>query len=147
MTLSSPSSRVVMKTRIRDSAHAQKIARLSDQKGPNCLKGDPHSSMEPRPLANGFKKSASDAVDEETRSLFEKRYRCSEKTGRPNQVFVCLMCQAQRPKLSKILKHLNVHKKDRVKKKAKKISAPAQVVFKLPSMQQLLSNKLRSIEP
>lgn len=139
MTLSSPSSKLDMKSRIKDSAHIQNImARLSDQKGPNCFRADPYSSMEPRPKANGFKKSASDAIDSETRSLFEKRYRCSEKTGRPNQVFVCLICQAQRPKLSKILKHLNVHKKDRVKKKVKKISEPAQTAFKLPSMQQLL---------
>lgn len=45
--------------------------------------------------------------------LYEKRYKYSEKTGRPNQVFICLLCQAQRPKVSKILKHMNVHKRDR----------------------------------
>jgi hypothetical protein len=40
---------------------------------------------------------------------YDKRYVKSEATGRPNQVFVCSTCQAVRPKLCKILKHINVH--------------------------------------
>ena len=43
---------------------------------------------------------------------YEKLYVCNDNTGRPNQVFVCLTCRAQRPKLSKMMKHLNVHKKN-----------------------------------
>ena len=41
-----------------------------------------------------------------------RRYTRNEMTGRPNQVLVCLQCNAEKPKLTKMLRHLNVHKRD-----------------------------------
>ena len=41
-----------------------------------------------------------------------RRYTRNELTGRPNQVLVCLQCNAEKPKLTKMLRHLNVHKRD-----------------------------------
>lgn len=96
---------------------------LTDQKGPNCkiatksnLEGDVPTRRHSK-VASGFKASR-DSKQESIVSnnpdalLYEKRYKYSEKTGRPNQVFICLLCQAQRPKVSKILKHMNVHRRD-----------------------------------
>ena len=98
---------------------------LTDQKGPNCFKATqaacPKISQLHNSKAAGFKPSttktepsgmAANASNPDA-LLYEKRYKCSETTGRPNQVFVCLVCHAQRPKLSKILKHLNVHKRNK----------------------------------
>ena len=42
---------------------------------------------------------------------YSKQYYNKVATGRPNQVFVCNTCNAVRPKLVKMMKHLNVHKK------------------------------------
>ena len=42
---------------------------------------------------------------------FIRRYTFNETTNRPNQVLVCLACGAEKPKLTKMLRHLNVHKK------------------------------------
>ena len=44
---------------------------------------------------------------------YTKRYFHNVNTGRPNQVFICSMCAAQRPKISKMIKHMNIHKKQR----------------------------------
>ena len=41
-----------------------------------------------------------------------RRYQRNSKTGRPNQVLVCLHCNAEKPKLAKMMRHLNVHRRD-----------------------------------
>ena len=40
---------------------------------------------------------------------YRKLYTLNEKTLRPNQLFQCKTCGAYRHKISKILKHINVH--------------------------------------
>ena len=98
--------------------------------------------MAPLKKAQGFKKSACH-IDEAKKGLFEKGYVCSERTGRPNQVFICLVCQARRPKLTKILKHLNVHlQKDKPKKETKSTAVRHQGTFKLPSMSNLFQGPM-----
>ena len=54
-----------------------------------------------------------DAVQDRTTTDegFIRRYMFNETTNRPNQVLVCLTCGAEKPKLTKMLRHLNVHKK------------------------------------
>ena len=41
-----------------------------------------------------------------------RRYTRNETTGRPNQVLICLICNAEKPKLTKMMRHLNVHRRD-----------------------------------
>ncbi len=47
---------------------------------------------------------------------YTKRFVISKTTGRPNQLFICSTCNAVRPKLAKIIRHLNVHRKQTISK-------------------------------
>ena len=70
---------------------------------------------------------------------YSKRYFRNQTTGRPNQVFVCSTCGAQRPKISKITKHLNVHKKDKKRKSTTQSKIEPKPIIKLPTMGTLLT--------
>ena len=70
---------------------------------------------------------------------YTKRYYRNQTTGRPNQVFVCSTCGAQRPKISKMTKHLNVHKKGKKRNVAQSKIEPKSII-KLPSMSSLLTS-------
>ena len=72
---------------------------------------------------------------------YTKRYFRNEITGRPNQVFVCSTCGAQRPKISKITKHLNVHKKNKKRTPAQSKTQPKPII-KLPTMDSFLSSAM-----
>ena len=51
-----------------------------------------------------------------------------------------MICHTQRPKLSKILKHLNVHQRDKTsRQRVLKEASPSEGAFKLPTMKQLLT--------
>ena len=68
---------------------------------------------------------------------YTKRYYRNQTTGRPNQVFVCSTCGAQRPKISKMTKHLNVHKKGKKQRGSVQSKIEPKPIIKLPTMSTL----------
>jgi hypothetical protein len=121
---------------------------LVSQKGPNCAPSQP--SFAPTVLKKAICRKAVLIPMESNQAVaqgYEKRYKRNETTGRPNQVFVCTTCHAQRPKLSKMMKHLNVHKKDRKRGGARQKPQPRIAdTVKLPSMGILLKNRMNTVQ-
>jgi len=88
-------------------------------------------------ITKAVKQFGKGSGDKESLLGYSKHYFRNDTTGRPNQVFVCSTCGAQRPKISKMTKHLNVHKKNR-KQKTVQSKAEPKLVIKLPSMTSFL---------
>ena len=47
----------------------------------------------------------------DTSKGYHKKYVLNEETGRPNQIFICAFCGVLRYKLTKINRHLNIHRR------------------------------------
>jgi len=124
------------------------IVTVVSQKGPNCQTNQQLVSH--MVLKKAISRKA-ELIPMETNQAvargYEKRYKRNDTTGRPNQVFVCTTCHAQRPKLSKMMKHLNVHKKDRKRGGARhKPQTRIADTVKLPSMGILLKNRMDIVQ-
>ena len=68
-------------------------------------------------------RDGSEAVSVDKGLGYTQRYVWNKTTNRPNKVFVCSTCGAKRAKVSKILPHLNTHRKKESPKRVMKEGA------------------------